>query len=202
VASILTADQVAYGEWQFTLESVTFEDERAAIERIDELLAGRKCLLFNGKGFDLGVLALVAMRASAFDCRNITEAWTSPRFGGSHIDLADLISNFGAAPKVSLEMLCDAAAVPVKTNGHGGDVEHMLATQGIEAVKRYCEEDVTSTLTMFALVHGSQERPKTRQIPFTCAQGKYLAPIYSAAIHFKHAAERMARGDHIKVLVQ
>jgi DNA polymerase elongation subunit (family B) len=154
VASILTADQVAYGEWRFAIESVTFCDERAAIERIDELLAGRKCLTYNGKGFDLPVLGLVAMRASAFGCRNITEAWASPRFGGSHIDLADLISNFGSAPKVSLEMLCDAAAVPVKTNGHGCDVEHMLATQGIEAVKRYCEEDTCSTISLFALVQG------------------------------------------------
>lgn len=154
VASILTADQAAYGEWQFTIESITFEDERAAIVRIDELLAGRRCLTFNGKGFDLPVLAMLAMRTSAFECHNLTEAWTSQRFGGSHIDLADLISNFGSAPKASLEMLCDAAGVPVKGQGHGSDVEHMLETQGIEAVKRYCEEDVTSTLALFSFVQG------------------------------------------------
>ena len=154
VASVLTADQAAYGEWQFTIESITFENERAAILRIDELLAGRRCLTFNGKGFDLPVLAMLAMRTSAFECDNLTEAWTSQRFGGSHIDLADLISNFGSAPRASLEMLCEAAGVPVKSNGCGGDVEHMLATEGIEAVKRYCEEDVTSTLALFALLQG------------------------------------------------
>ena len=150
VASVLAADQVGYGQWQFAVESVEFDDEKAAITRIDQLLAGRRCVTFNGKGFDLPVLALTAMRASVFDCRNLTDAWVSHRFSGSHIDVADLISCFGAAPRVSLEMLCEAAAIPVKTQGHGSDVAEMLRDQGLRAVSRYCEEDVASTLILFA----------------------------------------------------
>ena len=150
VASLLAADQVEYGQWQFAVESVEFDDEKAAITRIDELLGGKRCVTFNGKGFDLPVLALTAMRASAFNCRNLTDAWMSHRFSGSHIDVADLISCFGAAPRVSLEMLCEAAAIPVKTQGHGSDVAEMLRDQGLRAVSRYCEEDVASTLILFA----------------------------------------------------
>lgn len=152
VASVLTADQVHYGEWQFELESVGFDDERAAIKRVDELLGGRRCVTFNGKGFDLPVLAMTAMRASFFECRNLTDAWASHRFSGSHIDVADVISGFGSAPRVSLERLCEAAGIPVKTNGHGSDVAEMLRDQGRRAVERYCEEDVGSTLILFALV--------------------------------------------------
>lgn len=37
VASVLTADQVPYGEWHFAIESIRFDDERAAIGRIDDL---------------------------------------------------------------------------------------------------------------------------------------------------------------------
>jgi len=154
VASVLTADQAAYGEWTFGLESITFDDERVAIMRINELLAGRRCVTFNGKGFDLPVLTMTAMRASVFDCDNLTNAWAANRNSGSHIDVADLITNFGSAPRTSLEMLCESAGIPVKGNGHGGDVADMLHDEGIEAVKRYCEEDVTSTLALFALVQG------------------------------------------------
>ena len=154
VASVLTADQAAYGEWAFTIESITFEDERAAIMRIDELLYGRNCLTFNGKGFDLPVLTMTAMRASVFDCDNLTNAWSANRYRGSHIDVADLITNFGSAPRTSLEMLCESLAIPVKANGHGVDVADMLQDEGIEAVKRYCEEDVASTLALFGLIQG------------------------------------------------
>jgi hypothetical protein len=154
VASVLTADQAAYGEWTFGLESITFDDERVAIMRINELLAGRRCVTFNGKGFDLPVLTMTAMRASVFDCDNLTNAWVANRNSGSHIDVADLITNFGSAPRTSLEMLCESAGIPVKGCGHGRDVADMLRDEGMDAIKRYCEEDVTSTLALFALVQG------------------------------------------------
>lgn len=152
VASLLTADQVDYGQWQFAIESVEFDDDRSAIGRIDELLAGRRCISYNGRGFDLCVLAAAAFRASMYECRNLTDAWASHRYSGTHIDVADLISSFGGAPRVSLEQMCQASQIPVKINGHGGDVAEMLQEQGIGAVKLYCEEDTASTLILFAMV--------------------------------------------------
>ena len=89
VASVLCADQAAYGEWQFAIESVRFDDERTAVKRIDELLDGRRLLTFNGKGFHLPVLTMTAMRASAFECRNLTDAWASQRYKGSHLGPVD-----------------------------------------------------------------------------------------------------------------
>ena len=151
-ASMLTADQVPYGRWEFAIESVRFDDDRAAITRIDELLSNRRCISYNGRGFDLPVLFMTAGRASLYECRNLTDVWASKRYSGNHIDIADLVSSYGAAPRVSLEMLCEAADIPVKNNGHGADVSVMLQEQGIESVIQYCEEDVASTLVLFALV--------------------------------------------------
>lgn len=153
-ASLLTADQVPYGRWEFAIESVKFDDERAAIARIDQLMDGRRTTTFNGKGFDLPVLLMAAARASLYECRNLTDAWASKRYSGSHIDTADLASSYGAAPRVSLEILCQAAGIPVKTLGHGADVATMLEEEGIESVIRYCEEDVASTLVLFATLQG------------------------------------------------
>ena len=175
VCSVLTADQAAYGEWQFAIESVTFDDERAAIERIDELLAGRRCLTFAGKGFDMPCLAMTAMRASALHCRNLTDAWASHRFSGSHIDVADVISGYGSAPRASLEMLCEAAGIPVKTLGHGSDVAEMLRDRGIRAVELYCEEDVTSTLTMFALVQALRSNDPAYAASLICDLANWIA---------------------------
>ena len=154
VASMLVADQAPFGQWTFAVESVTFDDVPAAMSRIDELLAGRRALTYNGKGFDLPVLMMSAARASAYSCRNLTDAWASNRFSGSHIDLADLVTGYGSAPRTSLELLCESVGVPVKTNGHGSDVAAMLQEHGIEAVRKYCEEDVVSTLLLFAMVQG------------------------------------------------
>lgn len=177
VASLLTADQVAYGQWTFAIESVVFDDEQAAIRRIDELLGGRRAISFNGRGFDFPVLSMTAMRAFIFDCRNLTDAWASHRFSGSHIDVADVISGFGSAPRVSLEMLCEAAGIPVKVNGHGGDVASMLRQQGIESVKRYCEEDVASTLILFAMVQALRTN-----------DGTYAASLVGDFVTWSHDA--------------
>ena len=153
-ASLLVADQVPYGRWEFAIESVKFDDDQAAIMRIDELLSNRRCISYNGRGFDLPVLLMAAGRASLYECRNLTDAWASKRYSGSHIDVADLASSYGAAPRVSLEMLCQAAGIPVKTNGSGADVATMLEEEGIESVIQYCEEDVASTLVLFAMLQG------------------------------------------------
>ena len=154
VASLLVADQVQYGRWELAIESVVFDDDRAALTRIDQLMDSRRTITFNGKGFDLPVLFMAAGRTSLYECRNLTDAWASKRYSGSHIDLADLASSYGAAPRVSLEMLCQAAGISVKTNGCGADVATMLEEQGIESVIRYCEEDVASTLVLFATLQG------------------------------------------------
>lgn len=155
VASILIAERRLYGEWHFQIESVPFdEDEAAAIDRIETLLDDCTLVTFNGRGFDLPVLALAAMRARQFKAGQIARSWSDHRFDGRSIDVADLAGNFGSARGGKLADVCAAIGVPCKRQGEGGNVAEMLQNEGIEAVSRYCEEDVSATLMVFAMMQG------------------------------------------------
>lgn len=152
VASVLTADRQRYGQWQFGLESVTFEDGPTAIERVSQLLERRTVIGFNTRGFDVPALAVEAMRHQRFDCSGLSLAWRANRYTGNHIDLLDLISSFGGARGASLAMLCGELGIPCKIDAHGSEVGEMLAAGRIEAVIRYCESDVAATLCLAAMV--------------------------------------------------
>ena len=158
VASVLQCDFERYGQWRFNLESVTFEDDPAvAIERVSYLLENRTAISYNGRGFDAPVLAACAMRHRKLDLRGIAEIWRSHRFAGTHIDLADVVSGFGAARGGSLERLGQALGFPVKLDAHGSEVGEMMAAGRLADVVRYCESDCCATACLYALVHGLRE---------------------------------------------
>lgn len=152
VASILSADRNRYGQWDFDLESVIFENGPAAIERIGHLLERRTVVGFNTRGFDLPVLALEALRHQQLGCAGLSLAWQANRYTGSHIDLLDLISGYGAARGASLAMLCAECGIPCKMDAHGSEVGEMMEQGRVEAVVRYCESDVAATLCLATLV--------------------------------------------------
>lgn len=152
VASVLTADRHRYGQWQFGLESVTFEDGSAAIERVGHLIERRTVIGFNTRGFDLPVLALESMRHQRFDCPGLSLAWRANRYSGSHIDLLDVISSFGGARGANLAMLCGRLGISCKIDAHGSEVGEMMAAGKLDAVVRYCESDVAATLCLAGMV--------------------------------------------------
>lgn len=155
VASILTATLERYGQWRFELESVSFlDDGAAAIERTSHLIEGRTLVTYNGRGFDCPVLALAAMKHQHFDLAGISQAWQSHRFTGGHYDLADIVSGFGGARGASLERLCTELGIPVKIDTHGSDVAELMAKRQFQDIQDYCEQDVASTLCLFAMVEG------------------------------------------------
>lgn len=151
VASILTADLDHHGEWAFALESIRFEEDPRALERIDELLRGRSAISMNGRGFDFPVLLLHAQRVRKFRLHALTAAATEPRFWSArHYDLADKFSQFGAARGASLERLCSALGIPAKLAAHGNEVGELHDRGKIRLIEQYCEQDVASTLLAFA----------------------------------------------------
>lgn len=155
VASILTADYKRYGQWSFALESVSFqEDPAAAIERVSHLIEGRTLVSFNGRGFDVPVLALTAMNHRSFGLGGLASAWHSHRFTGDHIDLADVVTGFGGAQRACLEVLCKVLAIPAKLDTHGSEVGAMMEQGRAEEVLQYCEQDVLSTLFLYAMIQG------------------------------------------------
>lgn len=155
VASILTATRERYGQWHFTLESVDFlAGAAAAVERVSHLIENRDLISFNGRGFDLPVLALTAMKHQRFDLAGISAAWQSHRFSGRHYDLADIVSGFGGARGASLEMLCTQLGIPAKQDCHGADVAELIAKRQFKTVSDYCESDCSATLALAACVEG------------------------------------------------
>ncbi len=154
VASVLLATAHRYGQWEFELESVTFEDGKGAIQRVSNLIEGRTVVGFNSRGFDILVLARVAMLHRCFYGSGIARAWRANRFSDDHFDVMDLVANYGSGRGASLEMLCSSLGIPAKLDVHGSDVGEMIALGRLAEVIAYCEQDVASTLLLFALVQG------------------------------------------------
>lgn len=151
VASILTADRDAHGEWQFALESVRFGEDEAPLDRINELLSGRTCVTFNGRSFDLPVLILQAQATRNFSLGALTAAASEPRFvSARHYDLADKFSNYGSARGASLAMLCEVLGLAAKVTAHGNEVGQLYDEGEIEKIEEYCSGDVCSTALLAA----------------------------------------------------
>ena len=151
VASLLTADFDHSGRWAFALESIRFEEDEGALERINELLGGRSAVSMNGRGFDFPCLLLAAQKARKYRLSALTAAAIEPRYWAArHYDLADKFSQFGAARGASLERLCSALGIPAKLAAHGSEVGELHAAGKIDTIAAYCEQDVVSTLLTFA----------------------------------------------------
>jgi len=161
-ASVLTADRDDLGVVRFNLTTILFPGrEIEALAELEHLLSDRTAVTYNGRGFDLPVLALTAMKHHTFDTPHLSHLCTSNRYGGQHCDLADQFSQYGSARGASLATLCAALDISVKTNAHGDEVLKLYDSGEIETIKKYCEEDVAATYLLFlhwiAFRHSDQE---------------------------------------------
>lgn len=124
---------------------------------------------FNSSSFDLPVLRYRALALSVtapeLHRKSGRDYWY--RFGRDHLDLCDLLSNFGASARPSLNEMSALCGVPPKLGGvEGGMVESLVSSGRIEEVANYCEVDVVSTYLLFlryALVAGELTRDSYRQ---------------------------------------
>lgn len=184
VASMLTADLDNHGEWSFAVESVRFEGNPFALDRVNELLRGRSAVTMNGRGFDFPVLLLHAQRARKFKLHALTTAATEPRYWSArHYDLADKFSQYGGARGVSLERLCEALGIPVKIAAHGNEVGELHAAGQIDLIEQYCEQDVCSTILAMAFYRAVETGD----------------PTYHAALTYQFARWAEQRGEHLRL---
>ena len=151
VASILTADRDLHGEWHFAMDSVRFGEDDKPLQRIDQLLRGRSCISFNGRGFDLRVLILAGQATRTYCLPSLTAAANESRYDSArHYDLADKYSGYGSARGSSLAMLCEAVGVKAKVTAHGDEVGTLYDEGKLDEIVEYCEGDVASTLLLYA----------------------------------------------------
>jgi len=113
---------------------------------------------FNGRGFDLPVIALrclrhgIAMRF-AFD-KNFRYRYTDE----GHLELLDFLSDHGAARVGSLDALAHLCGLPGKVGVDGSQVEGLYNAGQLALIKNYCLSDVTQTaflLLRYRLLQGA-----------------------------------------------
>ena len=117
---------------------------------------------WNGRGFDLPVLALRALRFGLdFRWYYRGEGYRYRFTEEGHLDLADVISDHGAARMTSLDGAARSIGLPGKGDVDGSQVEGLFNAGQIDALRRYCLADVTQTAFLFLryrLVSGDLDR--------------------------------------------
>lgn len=115
---------------------------------------------FNGRGFDIPVLMLRALRYN-LSCPAFYEndnpehnknKWENYRQRYSerfHIDLLDAVGHYGAARGMKLDQVCGMAGMPGKYDVSGDQVMELFYQNDLEKIREYCESDVLNTYWLF-----------------------------------------------------
>ena len=110
---------------------------------------------FNGRGFDMPVLKYRAMVHGLSCPRWFKEGdkWNNYETRYSlnyHLDLLEVLSDFGASARCSMHEVASAFGIPGKLDTAGDDVRGMFEGGEIDDIRNYCETDVcTTALIMF-----------------------------------------------------
>lgn len=137
--------------WTFDIDALVVAgatDEAALIREADRRMAATDVITsYNGRQFDALVLRLAAQRQRLWGLKALADHAASNRFGGEHLDLADLYASHGR--KVGLASLCDEIGIPVKTDVAGGDVGALWEAGETERIRLYVMEDAVATLCLY-----------------------------------------------------
>lgn len=107
-----------------------------------------KLVTFNGRGFDLPLLELAAFR---YGCGGRDYFQNSRnRFNGGHLDLMELLSNYGACRLVGgLNLLSKILGKPGKMEVSGDQVYAMYREGKLQEINDYCMFDTLDTYFVF-----------------------------------------------------
>lgn len=130
---------------------------------------------YNGRGFDLPVIALRCMRHGVpmrffFQDRDYRYRFSDT----GHIDVYDFLCEHGAAKIGSLDAIARVIGLPGKVGVDGSQVEGLYHAGQIEMIKRYCLTDVAQTAFVF--------------LRYRLLQGVLDLPGYRRAAESLHAA--------------
>ncbi|RDU70525.1 3'-5' exonuclease [Helicobacter aurati] len=116
---------------------------------------------FNGRGFDMPLIALRALKyninlSSYYEVDNMQlnkNKWENYRQRYSerfHLDLFDVLGNYGATRSLDLDSVCKMAGIVGKYEIHGEQVfELVFDEENLEKVDFYCQSDVLNTYWLF-----------------------------------------------------
>jgi 3'-5' exonuclease len=110
---------------------------------------------FNGRGFDLPVLEIQALKHGLSISRYFSSGDSRQNYRGRyseayHFDLCDFLSNFGAAQRRgSLDVLARLVGLPGKYSIAGEDVEYLYRQKRLKEINQYCTTDTLQTFLLF-----------------------------------------------------
>ncbi len=110
---------------------------------------------WNTSGFDLPVLIYRAMRhqiaAPAFYQHGEPYHGYRKRFDEeSHIDLMDMLSNYGASARLKLDEMATTLGIPGKLEVDGSQAWPLYQASNIEAIRTYGMSNVLTTTLIYA----------------------------------------------------
>ncbi len=134
---------------------------------------------FNGRGFDLPVLETRALKYGLPLPRYFGDPQSRVNFRSSrysdacHIDLCDLLSNYGAVyRRGSLDVLAKIIGLPGKYLIEGEDVEYLYRQGRLKEINQYCITDVLQTYLLFLRVELFRGKldPKSYEVAVSAAK--------------------------------
>ncbi len=144
----------------FTLKEIVLLDEpefrpdemvRLFWNGIENLYKDASLVTFNGRGFDIPLLELMAFRYGFTAKRHFKDKFASRfRFGTKHIDVHDWMSNYNAIRMTGgLDLLAKVLGKPGKMEAKGYEVYDMYLEGKIQEINDYCIHDVLDTYFVF-----------------------------------------------------
>lgn len=117
-------------------------------------------LSFNGRGFDLPVLELQALRYGLDAPRYFNERnGQRYRYSDRHYDLYDFLSNSGVHRiRGGLDLLAKIVGLPGKGSVSGSNVQALWEAGDADTIQRYCRRDVIQTYLLFLRVERMRGR--------------------------------------------
>ena len=118
---------------------------------VENLYDGASLVTYNGRGFDIPLLELMAYRYGFTAKRHFKDKFAGRyRFGVKHIDLQDWLSNYSAIRiHGGLNLLAKIIGKPGKVMTTGNDVYGMFLEGRIRDINNYCIHDVLDTYFVF-----------------------------------------------------
>lgn len=132
---------------------------------------------FNGRGFDLPVLELQALRHGCSAPRYFGERNGLRTRYGRHCDIYDWLTNGGASRlRGGLDLAAKLVGLPGKGEVSGGDVQVLWERGCWPQIHRYCRDDVLQTYFLFLRIEHLRGRLDGQQLAAVeAATGRFRA---------------------------
>jgi predicted PolB exonuclease-like 3'-5' exonuclease len=130
----------------------SYASERKVLEDFCSFVGKRNphIVTYNGRGFDLPVLVNRCLKHGVPFRAYYADRDYRYRYSElGHIDLADVLSDYGAARRASLDTMAQLVGMPGKMEVDGSMVETMYEQGRIEEIRTYCLHDVVQTAFVF-----------------------------------------------------